>query len=724
MAKKNRIPDPPMPSKMHHYSRDVSEDTEKALNAIISDAVKTAKHTIKQFKAESYLIDGTYGKRRATAVRNTFDTIISQYSLTEKTSGLFPTAELWANLNLTSPNTIERIDEDTSIVLAAAIWLLDSTVDRFALEKLLGEVPYIEDWTLPPFYDLNHTDDVIQVVVYILKHRHAGDRPILDENTEPGETGDVFLQLLDLMDPVWLRRAVAAARSMFWKSLDFFFKAEYAIAEKFMETVKAYNSAIDAYNARVEPLCDAIRDFIKWKNAPNEKKIAAVAPKPGSPAMAGSPLMSKPANTFQDILSMPVMPAPFGDSPFLPREDDPFERMERRACLLEPFGDKVVKLEEAVHIARTDLIRFIFDYTHCGFTFAEDYLEHYEGINLPIPTFKIDDPYEICMGILLLCSPTAMERLYEDVKGASIEKDLDLPWLVGAMCGMVQDVASHLPWGICDYDEDDRELETPSKLLAHPEWYKLAYRDGDDYQRSLAHILYETTGAILPRDMNEFDIAHKMLWKYGIRGKTEVQMAELMTLMYDTQYRTSLLTAPTYSEPEPAEDLDGLKEQLKTLREQLKKTTDEAHVLDRRARKAEQALQKEKTQVKADRQELAALREIIFTQENVDTSDDRVSVALPYEVTKRVVVYGGHETWRKAMKEYLSGDIRYMDKDQAIIDRNVIRNADVVWIQSNAISHRQYYAIIDEVRKIGVPVRYFLYASARKCAEQVVLDET
>jgi hypothetical protein len=47
-----------------------------------------------------------------------------------------------------------------------------------------------------------------------------------------------------------------------------------------------------------------------------------------------------------------------------------------------------------------------------------------------------------------------------------------------------------------------------------------------------------------------------------------------------------------------------------------------------------------------------------------------------------------------------------------------------VWIQSNAISHRQYYAIIDEVRKIGVPVRYFLYASARKCAEQVVLDET
>ena len=724
MAKKNRIPDPPMPTKMRHYSRDVSEDTQKALNAIISDTVKTAKHTLKRFKAESYLIDGDYGKRRAAAVRNTFETIIGQYSLTEKTSGLFPTAELWANLNLLSPSTIEGIDEDASIVLAAALWLLDNADDRFDLEKLLGEVSYTEDWMLPPFYDLNHTDDVIQAVVYILKHRHAGDRSILDENTEPGEAGNAFLQLIDLVDPSLLRHAVAAARSMFWKSLDCFFKAEYAIAEKFMETVAAYNRAIDAYNAQVEPLSNAIRDFIKWKNAPKEKKIAAVMPKPGSPAMAGSPLMSKPANPFQDFLSMPAMRTPFGDGPFLPREDDPFERMERQASLLETLGDKAEKLEDAVHTARLDLIRFIFDYTHCGFTFAEDYLEHYENINLPIPAFKIDDPYEICMGILLLCSPAAMDRLYEDVRGASVEKDLDLPWLVGAMCGMARDVASHLPWGICEYDEDDLEFKAPPKPLAHPEWYKLAYRDGDDYQRSLAHILYETTGAILPRNMNEFDNAHRMLWKYGVRGKTEVQMAELMTLMYDTQYRTSLLTAPSVSDTEPAEDVDELKEQLKTLREQLKKATDEAHEQDRRARKAEQTLQQEKVQIKADRQELAALREIIFTQENIDASNDSISVALPHEVTKRLVVYGGHETWRKAMREYLSGDIRYMDKDQAIIDRTVIRNAEVVWIQSNAISHRQYYAIIDEVRKIGVPVRYFLYASARKCAEQVVLDET
>ena len=75
------------------------------------------------------------------------------------------------------------------------------------------------------------------------------------------------------------------------------------------------------------------------------------------------------------------------------------------------------------------------------------------------------------------------------------------------------------------------------------------------------------------------------------------------------------------------------------------------------------------------------------------------------------------------MKEYLTGDIRYIDKDQAIIDRNLIRNADAVWIQTNAISHRQYYATIDEVRKAGIKVRYFAFASAKKCAEQVATEE-
>ena len=53
----------------------------------------------------------------------------------------------------------------------------------------------------------------------------------------------------------------------------------------------------------------------------------------------------------------------------------------------------------------------------------------------------------------------------------------------------------------------------------------------------------------------------------------------------------------------------------------------------------------------------------------------------------------------------------------------IIRRADVVWIQTNCIGHKSYYNIIDLARKYGRKVRYFKYASATKCAEQVVEEE-
>lgn len=39
------------------------------------------------------------------------------------------------------------------------------------------------------------------------------------------------------------------------------------------------------------------------------------------------------------------------------------------------------------------------------------------------------------------------------------------------------------------------------------------------------------------------------------------------------------------------------------------------------------------------------------------------------------------------------------------------------------VSHTYFYKVIDVVRQNNIPVRHFSYASARKCAEQIVLDD-
>ena len=63
------------------------------------------------------------------------------------------------------------------------------------------------------------------------------------------------------------------------------------------------------------------------------------------------------------------------------------------------------------------------------------------------------------------------------------------------------------------------------------------------------------------------------------------------------------------------------------------------------------------------------------------------------------------------------------ENTQNLPDLNAIRGADVVWIQPNALSHKYYYRIIDAARKNDIQVRYFGFASAKKCAGQLSLDE-
>lgn len=47
----------------------------------------------------------------------------------------------------------------------------------------------------------------------------------------------------------------------------------------------------------------------------------------------------------------------------------------------------------------------------------------------------------------------------------------------------------------------------------------------------------------------------------------------------------------------------------------------------------------------------------------------------------------------------------------------------MVWIQNNCISHPQYWRIVKACKVYNVQLRYFAYASAEKCAEQLVEED-
>ena len=96
--------------------------------------------------------------------------------------------------------------------------------------------------------------------------------------------------------------------------------------------------------------------------------------------------------------------------------------------------------------------------------------------------------------------------------------------------------------------------------------------------------------------------------------------------------------------------------------------------------------------------------------------------AYPYHTKKRTVVFGGHRTFLRELRKMLPG-LKYVNISNYGFNVDIIRNADVVWVQTNCISHTQYARILKAVRTYNIQLRYFSYASARKCADQIVEED-
>lgn len=84
---------------------------------------------------------------------------------------------------------------------------------------------------------------------------------------------------------------------------------------------------------------------------------------------------------------------------------------------------------------------------------------------------------------------------------------------------------------------------------------------------------------------------------------------------------------------------------------------------------------------------------------------------------QKICVFGGHPAWLKAIRPLIKEATFFGDAD--IRNLNVIRNADQIWIQTNAISHSLFSKIVKTVRVCKIPLFYFHFASAKRCADQL-----
>ena len=394
-------------------------------------------------------------------------------------------------------------------------------------------------------------------------------------------------------------------------------------------------------------------------------------------------------------------------------------------------------------------------------------------------TMQLDDPYALSFALLYL-----------------IEKRDDRVWLFGAGHGFARQICEALPWGIGDYDEmEDPIWDNPKyqwkdvpKSAAVPDWNERKYADRESQEyywpRSLAQILYEETGCLLPRDLKCYYPEYETIRDYGLKGKEAGLMllmaatlgtakrqlvannfnAEYLRLLEEIDEEEKAKSAQEEQEEkgEPgAEGADGEVGQeaggrekteetgtgeearaisaepederdrvISQLREELKKAWSSLHAAEVETRNVRKELASAKNRYERERRELADLREIVFnaqfegekpdgqTGNALQPAAEQKKIEFPYETNRRTTVFGGHETFLKAIRPMLP-KVRFIDSGYMNFSQELIRNSDIVWIQTNCISHPMFWNVVKYAKQYGVQLRYFLQASAEKCAQQI-----
>jgi chromosome segregation ATPase len=270
-------------------------------------------------------------------------------------------------------------------------------------------------------------------------------------------------------------------------------------------------------------------------------------------------------------------------------------------------------------------------------------------------------------------------------------------------------------------------------------------------------IYHLTGGAVLPRKLHQFDDIKLILEKQNINKSEIDDIINLSNILNEVSHRRSLfdidfsddetdIDNDNNDENEDIEeavddnelndiDVSNVNEKLQTLSAAVKQIKDEyltkqlelTHQIQQLERQVKR-LQAEKNAIQEktenEHQELVDLRNLVFNSQDEEAEKEEKydsPIEFPYSVKHNISVFGGHETWRKSIKTMFN-NVRFISKDIKP-NQDIIKNSNIIWIQANAMSHSYYYAVIDIARANNVSVRYFSYASARKCAEQIVMND-
>ena len=340
--------------------------------------------------------------------------------------------------------------------------------------------------------------------------------------------------------------------------------------------------------------------------------------------------------------------------------------------------------------------------------------------------FRISDPYEICFAMTYL-----------------LAKDDPQIWLTKAAETVVLVAARMLPW-----HWDDEEIEDADEWDVGMDFNQNGWLDREtepetvDLYHSaetpnLAQKIYRLSRGIVPVGLHPFAAERKEMMERGEENADFVaDWAEILFLggfraeaenLREFDWRTLWTMEVAQEDAAELSEQEDLKGELDRLRRENKSLRKALSESIRASVTTSEKYEQELKALRQEHRELADLRELVFHAEL--SEDERArrepptkQSCYPYTTRKRTVVFGGHDSFLRVIKPMLP-TVRFVEKENLTFSPEIIKNADVVWVQTNSISHSMYWSVAKTCKRYGVQLRYFGYASAEKCAEQLMAED-
>ena len=681
--------------------------SQEAIKRRINDAFHDTQQYLKEskFRGRHMELKGPVLKRKKEAVLAALPEIRNRYAAKYPNLNV---DEIWIDHCGGMGASMQLLDRLYHLTLAMALHMLDllETHGDWPSELLqpFAEEEPREEWHLPELSDPLFDDSLIFEMVRIIwdrNPRRAAESCLLNLETakytpSPVPEGQMredriqFQDLFDRIDSVWKERAMTRFREQCEKFLDLMFDC----ADRYSREAARLNQKVNLAMMRYE------------NDRKNRKLPIQTEQKSFQSVEAFSAQLQKSMDQAQTVLQ---------------------QNMDSRSRAEE--ADAMV--EAAIH----DFQDAPMDMEILENRIPQEDLEK-------LSRLEVEDPYETCFGYLCL-----------------LESGSSLAWLSNLSGFVLQLAARKLPWtvyggdSIVDeellepYEEGERFDDTKDESNRIPgqplDWirkkarlYGLDYEDRVLYEPmkppvpnwkiNLPQLVYGFTGTLMPRTVHSFDGTARDLERIGVDSGYARGIELYLQLAWDSGIKVHMERKlqeeplPEIEHPDP-----DIYRQLKNLRTQVQTLKQELHACEQEKKRLGEEINRIAQQEEEERQELAALRELIYLQSNehqfAENREDSMDIVLPYHNRCRIAVFGGHETWLKMIRSLLP-DVVFIPRGQTP-NETLIRGQDKIWIQGNALSHSDFYKIINTTRANHIPVRYFGFASAQKCARQLAEDD-